>query len=424
MAQLKLIDEIGVNDTLLTLENAWRCDCRCTWCYVELNRKRKDQDRTTPDTFASTVARSFGPDYDPTNFVQYLVHNRLPINWASGVEPWQDIGQAKAILDVGERLGLSWSFQSRGLNWREVWPQVKAFARTSYICVSLSTLDPKAIKRFEPGTPPIAERIALVEAAVSAGMPVMLSVAPYHREWCGDLAAFVRDMIGRGVSCVFVDPLHLSPEQLEAATDPELGRLEESAWSEEAVREIAAARDATVEAGRSWQCIANDAWIEGVESVDPLGWTAHLPVQFGYHHHEILDTLAALEPEGGKPLLIEWPTALAIMEGAGAKAGQPFRWSVIRPAFRVFMDASPGWVARLKPSAPFREYLRFCWNRPCIRGFMWSNPFVRSAVKPDGTPWLSESGDLVLSFDPTGDHRTRQVFESLDGLDVLVAATE
>lgn len=418
---LKLIDEIGVNDTLLTLEPSYRCHCRCTWCYAELNRKAKRQDVSkVPDTFASLVARSFGPDYDPTHFVQYLIRNRYPINWAAGVEPWQDLPAARAVLDIAERLDLSFTFQSRGLNWREVWPQVKGFAHNSYLAVSIGSDDPAVIKRFEPAAPPLAERLALIEAAVDAGMPVMVHVSPYHREWCQDLAGFARDLVRRGVSCIFVDPLHLTADQLAATSDPALAALKETAWSDAAVEELRAARQATIEEGVTWDCPVHRGWLEGVQTFGDLNWH-RLPQSFPYTHYAILDELVAHEdPDSPEPLLIEWETARQIMEN-DAPINQPFRWSIIRPAFRVFIDTPPAWQSRLKPSSPLREYFRFLWNRPSQRGFLWSNPFIRSAVKPDGTPWLSDSGDLILSYDPHGDHNVRQVFESIDNCLVLVS---
>lgn len=419
MASLKLIDEIGINDTLLTLEPSYRCDCRCTWCYAELNRKAKQQDTSkVPDTFASLVSRAFGPDYDPTDFRQYALHERLPINYAAGVEPWQDLPQARAILDVGERLGLSFTFQSRGLNWREVWPQLRSFVGSSYLLVSLATDRPAIVKRYEPGTPSIEERLALIDAAVGVGMPVMVSVAPYHREWIGDLAGFAEGLARRGVGCVFCDPLHLSRDQLGAATDPDLARLIDSAWSDESIDQIAAARMACVEAGISWECTSNRAWLEGVESVGDLGWHG-LPRVFPYTHYALLDALVGADdstddPDSG-PILIEWETARAITE-AHRRIDQPFKWSVLRPAFRILQWIDVAWQERLKPTATFREYLRCLWNRPCYQGVFWSNPFIRSAVRPDGEPWRSDTGDLVLSFDPRCESgRNRQAIESLEG---------
>ena len=133
--------------------------------------------RETPDTFASLVSRSLGPDYDPTNFNQWAIRNRLPINWASGVEPFQDLEQARAVLAVADRLGLPFTFQTRGTNWRPIWDQVKPFSGNSVLMVSMPTLDDAVLKRFEPGTAKAGERLALIDAAVDAGFSVMLAIA-------------------------------------------------------------------------------------------------------------------------------------------------------------------------------------------------------------------------------------------------------
>ena len=416
MAELRLIDELGLNDTLLTLETSRRCVCHCTWCYVELNRRAANASREIPDTFSSLVTRSLGDGYDPTDFRQYAIRERLPINWASGVEPFQDLEQAKAVLDVADRLGLPFTFQTRGVNWRTIWDRVKPFASTSALMVSMPTTDDAALKRFEPGTPKSAERIALIEAAVAAGFSVMLAVAPYHREWCADLAGMVDLAIGLGVKAVFLDPIRLGAHQLAASRDPELPRLCESAWSTEAVDEIGAARDVCIERDASWECNNHQAWRNGVQGVAPYGWLASFN-RFGYHHYEVLDALAAVED--GEPILIDWQTALAIMEDRDA-IDQPFRWSQIRGAFRIFQDTPLDWQRRLKPAAPLREFLRYLWNRPATKGFMWANPFIRQATKPDGEPWLSETGDVILSFDPAfARNATRQWFDTLSGHEFL-----
>jgi DNA repair photolyase len=414
VAELRLIDEFGINDTLLTIETSKRCVCHCTWCHVELTRRANSASRDVPDTFASVVTAAFGNSYDPTDFRQYSVRNGLPINWAMGVEPWQDVVEARAILDTAERLGLRFTFQSRGVNWRSVWDQVKQFAGNSAIAISLPTDDDAWIKRFEPGTPKASERIALIEAAVDAGFAVRLAAAPYHREWCEDFPGLIRRAIGWGVKQVFVDPLRLNHEQLAASKDHELPRLCKTAWSEEAIKQIEEARDICVEAGISWECNNRQAWINGVESVDPCGY---LPRgRFGYYDMDVLDAVTSI---GDGPLLIEWDTARRIMEERGA-IDQPFRWSQFRSGFRCFMNTPLDWEAVLKPAAPFREYLRYAWNRPAVNGFVWRSPFIRSAVRPDGQPWLSPTGDLILVFDRfLGSPKTRQMIECIDDCEYL-----
>jgi len=398
LADLKLISEFGRNDTLLTIEPSYKCRCHCTWCYVELNHKAAGDNPKPGSTFESTCNRAFGPDYDPTDFHQYGLRNGLTINWAAGVEPFQDLDQAKAILDVGERLGLSFCFQTRGTNWREVWPQMKGFAGNSYLFCSYTSVDDAVLKRYEPGTPKSAEREALIRSAAEAGFPVMVGIAPYHPDWCGDLAALTEKVNQWGAKAVFVDPLHLTAKQLSAATDPDLQGLAATSWSEESIDRISEARDACVDLGMSWEMTSRNSWVNDVESVDPVSWW-HGFTKFPYVDAETTDLLAMSSESGDpKPVTCRWREVIEFIERNGAIT-QPFAFGRFRNSFMFASRLSGQWQGRLKPTATIREWLRACWNTPGTTGFMRGNPFIRQAINSDGRPIVSGDGDIVLVFD-------------------------
>lgn len=415
----RILSEIGLNDTLLLLEPSRRCVAHCTWCYVELNgraaRARGEaRPDVGPDTFTRAVNRAFGPEYDPTHFLQWGLRNKLPLAWSSGVEPWQDAAQAAATLDVADRLDLPLFVQTRGTRWREAWPRVLDRARQIALYVSMPSDDPAYVKRFEPGTPPPAERIALLEAAAEAGIPTMLAVAPYHPEWCPDPAGLVgRAIDDWGVRAVLADPLHLNPVQLAAATDPALAPLLPTAWGEQAVARLAGARAACLDRGASWHMPSWKAPIHRLESVGAFDWTDYADAMpFGYHDDAIFEVVHALvDADDAPPLLLTWPDALAILERHGA-IDQRFAWNSIGQNVRACTRLPVAWRDRLKAGATVADYLRAAWNNPVTRrcrtpsGFLWRHPFVRLPVRPDGTPWTSESGDLLAMFDPNYEPKT------------------
>jgi DNA repair photolyase len=431
---LKIINQLGLNDTLIVLEPSRKCVARCVFCYVDLNHKLaaargKPRPLEAPDSFSRHVNRAFGPDYDPTDFLQHALHERLVISWASGVEPWQDAAQARAILDVADRLDLPLFIQTRGTNWREVWPQVLARAGQIALYVSMPSPDPAYIKRYEPGTPPPSEREAMIRAAAEAGIPVMLSLAPFHPDWCADIPGYVRTAVEEwGVKGVFFDPLHLNRDQLSVAGDKTLAGLVETTWTDRGIAQLAEARALVVGRGLSWYTPTWKAPIHRLETSDPFGWLTYRNARrFGYHDEAIFEAVHPLiEADDAPPLLVTWEAALAAMEAPGAIA-QRFSWrSLGQPIIGGFTrpgkHPSGGWLERLKgpAGATVADYLRGYWNNPRAGGFFWRHAFVRLAVKPDGSPRLTPSGDALAVFDVnTGTRCFERIVDDPAALDQL-----
>lgn len=429
MAELKLLNELGVNETLLVLEPSRVCAARCVYCYVDLNRRSeraaKRRSVEDPGSFESTVERAFGPRHDPTDFAEWAVRNRLPIVYASGVEPWQDVAQARAILRVARGLGLPLFFQTKGLNWREVWDDVVPLAGNCGLYVSFPTPDDEVLARFEPGTPPASERRALVEAACDAGIPVMLAVAPFHPDWCADLPAHVASLLDLGVESVFLDTLHLSSAQAATlAGSPQRGASEAiaaagTAWGDPYIEAAAAVRELCLVAGAGFEIGDAAAPRHGLDYVAPVDRARYARATPWPYVDQAYLTPATDQfgPDPGPPILIRWRDALAAMEATvdPRRYDQPFAWGPLRNQLRQVRKLPPAWEAALKPAAPFRDYLRALWNQPA-GGPGWRHPFTRVAVRPDGTPWRDDAGDAVMLFDPDWPRSSqRRVVETLDG---------
>lgn len=412
--ELKLISELGVNDTLAVLEPAKVCVGHCTWCYAQLNRRSNGLAMRTeaPDTFRLNVNKAFGPAYDPQDLLQWGLRHKLPVTWSSGVEPWQDLAAAGAAWDVIERLDLPVFVQTRGTNWREVFPRLRAHAEQSCLYVSLPSDDPAYVKRFEPGTPQVAERLALVDAAVAAGVPTMAALAPYRPEWCADPAALVADLARRGVGGLLFDPLHLNLRQRQTCGDREAVRLAALGWDDALVAHAQAVRDAAAALGLSlWvtdrRGLQYDVGSRGAWDRVRYRDATHLR----YHDERWLELVERLATADERPLLLTWDQCLAVMEEHGT-IDQPFRWAPFRGAFLQCAKLVPQWQARLRPAAPLRDYLRAFWNTPGKRGFVWSAPFTRLAVGAGGRPLVSSTGDAVLAYDPWND--SRQAVQRVD----------
>ncbi len=436
MAELRVLNELGINETLLVLEPMRECVAKCPYCYVKLNRLARgdgtDGVGTPSDdtgSFETRVERAFGPGHDPADFEEWAIRNRLPLVFASTVEPFGDVAQARGLLRLFRRLDLPVFFQTKGVNWREVWDDVLPLAGNAGMYVSFPTDDDAVLRDFEPGTPPASERRELVAAACAAGIPVMLAVAPYHPGWCADLPGHVAGLLELGVESVFLDSLHLSPKQGEA-----LGRSRqrhaartldaaETAWGPEFIAQAHAARDLCVAAGAGFDV----ADLRGPRhSLDPVLPLAPIPYRratpWPYADSAYLRAALAQHAAGERagderPILVRWGDALACMEGqpgVDARAyDQPFTWASMRRWLLQVKKLPAQWQRVLQPAAPVREHLRALWNQP-KGGPGWRHPFTRVAVREDGSPHLDGAGNVAMVFDPYwADKRQERVVPDL-----------
>lgn len=413
MAILRLLNEFGLSDVILALEPARKCVCHCTYCFAELNSKAQAKGRTKSfedkGTFESTIEKACGPDYDPTNFLQWSVRNRLAMGYANTVEPFQDLPQATGILKTTAALKIPLFIQTKGHNFAEVWPLLKEQADNIVLFVSFPTPDDRALKRFEPGTPRAADRIRVIETAASAGIPVILALSPYHEDWCRDPGGFVRDAISWGVESVFLDRLHINRRQEDVAADRVMVEMAKRPYDDRTFEHLDAIYESIVDGGIGF--IAND-----------LGYPAHgypftqtsiCPGRsfergraWPYHHGKFLTELdlLAVSDEEDEPIVVTWTEALKAMEADGgidqADGGidQPFSRSSLRELM-VLKNLPSQWLRSIGEVAPIRDYYRALWNTPTRHSFAWMHPHARVAERPDGQPWTDENGDIVMVFD-------------------------
>lgn len=422
MAELRLLNEFGISNVILALEPGGPCACHCTYCFAELNRKagnkgkgRRDDD---PGTFESTIERAYGPNYDPTHFLQWSIRNRMTLGWSNTTEPFQDTGQAAGILKICDALGLPLFIQTKGLNFDFALPYLRSMARNVVLFVSFPTDDDRAIRRFELGCPKAAERYAVIRQAADAGITVVLALAPYHEDWCADVAAHARRGLDAGAKHVFLDRLHLNRRQRESATDSVMVGLATQEVKTKylldmvAIQDTAAERDATFYANGYFP--ATMGFPNTTESLVPPEFPAK-GRRWGYHAKRIYHGLdfdcqiESLTP----PIVVEWGEVQAAMERDGGAVSQPFSYTTMGRLLAVKTLAA-AWRSTLAPTATVATYLRAVWNSPSPSNVFWRHPHARLALRPDGTPWRSDGGDVVLLYDPqwTGPGLSRTV-ESL-----------
>lgn len=413
---------MGHSSIVLALEPANKCTAHCTFCFAELNKKsqangkqRRDED---PGTFEATIEKAFGPNYDPTNFLQYSLKNRYPLGYANTVEPWMDVLQATSIHKTCDKLNLPLFLQSRGTNFEEIWSSLRPLHDNAVLFVSFPSPDDRVIKRFEPGTPKAAQRWTMIERASNAGFHVILALAPYHEDWIADPYSFVKEAVERGVGGVFLDRLHLNRRQVEACTDPVTIALSKAEPGPKLMGHLRDIHQACADANIAFHTLNSACTELGLlntqRDLSPPN-VFKRGQDWNYSDSAFLLDLDhitfAQDPSDDGPVVVEWAQALAAMEAEG-RIDQPFSMSSMRDLMCV-KNLAPAWIRSLGKAAPIREYYRALWNSPSKTTFGWHHRYTRIATDPKGEPYRDGQANLVMLYDPNF-HGTGQTCEVAD----------
>jgi hypothetical protein len=427
VAEYSLIEEWGLNGAVTSLEPSRRCAGRCTWFYVHLNRKslvggKSFNEERSDSSFESIVERAFSPNYNPKNFLEWSLFNRIPIIYSSTVEPFQDIPQARSILSIARQLDLPLIVQTRGTNWNQVWDLIEIVKNNIEFYISFPINYDRYIKRFEPNTPLSDSRIDLICALHSIGVPVTLAVNPYHPEWTTDLIPFMERAIGWGVTDFFFDILHLNRRQKSAATDRLMVEMADRLCPIRTAEEWTKARDLCIASGvgfDSYTMLSKYNLLYTVDSESQRGLSNCK--NWNYCDNDFMKHCEYIfEEDPSTPLVITWDAALSIMEREGPVT-QSFSFHPLAKPLRRVRDLPAVWRDILKPEATIAEHMRALWNDVRLTGFVWRHPFVCMAVKPDGTPWLDDGGNVIVVFDTEWEgKRPLRMFESMDDLRFLL----
>lgn len=432
MAEFRLLNEFGSESVILALEPARKCVAHCTYCFAELNRRKQAQGRSRniedPRSFERVFERAAGPDYDPTDFLQWALKNRLPVGWANTVEPFQDVAQARAILTLCDKMNTPLFVQTKGINIDAVWDKLLPFSGNASIFVSMGSDDDRVIRRFEPGTPLSEQRWALMERAARAGFHVTLALAPYHEDWVDDPVRMIQRAASIGVQEVFFDRLHLNSRQKETATDKALIGLTDNVNVRKVLNHVIAIYATTIDLGMDWVTCRRDIirWgaVPTLPAICPDSAVSR-GRPWPYAEGRIFQPLYTIHddaPDDG-PIVVKWEHALHLMETNDA-VREPFRVSVLENLM-VVQGLPAAWKRALGRETTMPDLHRAMWNTAKAGGFVWRSPHASVAVRPGGAkePWLDEQGNIVMIFDPTRDTRKRLDFREVEDLDELRTLT-
>jgi DNA repair photolyase len=426
MAIIRALNEFVRESVVLALEPSRECVAGCTYCFARLNSKSQYAARSkslVDDTsFERTLERAWLPSHDPTHFIQWGLRNNLVLGYANTVEPFQDVDQGCSILSLCERFNIPLFIQTKGVNFFEVVGCLSPFIDNSSLFISLPSLDDRVVKRFEPGTPPIAERLRVIECLRDMGFWVIAALSPYHEDWNKDPKALVDQLADCGVNEIFLDRLHISNRQSGAAKDKTMVALAgngSSGWPPRAIDHLRIIHEA---------CLANDIhfFANGFTNTC-YGYFNTLPTispdscfsrgtPWPYHDGDVFRTLeqsfydseitpVSRSEDFSESIILTWNDIISIIHNNGF-IGQEFSYSSLMDIVPLYKKVPDIWKRAvfgadpLKGTATMAEIFRAIYNSPYRHQFIWRHPWIKLACDMKGNPILDDAGNLIGLFDP------------------------
>lgn len=449
MAILRCLNEFTRESVCMALEPARECVANCTYCFARINqmkqyanRKKSNKDNSS---FERTLEKAYSPSYDPTNFSQWALHNRLVLGWANTVEPFQDEQQAISLLTTLDKFSIPIFVQTKGVNFLQMVSYLEPFKDNSSIFVSLPSLDQRVAKRFEPGTPPVAERLKIIEMLRDLDFWVIAALSPYHEEWNEDPVKLINTLADSGVNEIFFDRLHLTQNQHKTVIELNKDTLMASmaggrgkVWPLRAFEHFRAIHQATMENDLEFFSNGFEGTCYGFYNTLPTispdscfsrgnPWPYHDGMVFRILEDTFYDedqeiTPVNRDPDFSESILIRWSDVLAIMESKGS-IDQPFSYSSLMdivPIYKRIPDTLKDKILggkHTKGVSPMKDWFACLWQSPYKHQFCWRHPWLKIACNMDGVPLLDSDGFLQGIFDPDylGSHHS--MFRKVESLD-------
>ena len=195
------------------------CSHKCAYCFANLNQPGRKVD-------AAALMR-FLQDYKNRKTLQaQLLQQGYPVVISNKVDPFaaSNYRVFLPVLEVLTALGIPVQIQTKGGQGID---QALGLLSPSVWYISISFADDSLRKKIEPGAPSLDSRLALIEKLVGLGHRVVVGINPLVPDWLPDPAPLLASLKARGVWGVWVEILHLNPDQIRNMTDRERAALTE-----------------------------------------------------------------------------------------------------------------------------------------------------------------------------------------------------
>lgn len=199
------LGDLTISAIPLEMSLNW-CSHACSMCFANIN---------TPDRKADVegITRALSTIHSRKALDAVLMSCGCPVLVSNRVDPFANSNYkiALPLFELMTQMGVPYAIQTRGGRGID---ELLSFAPPSVWYVSVNTLDEDFRKRNEPGAPTTESRFELIEKVRAKGHRVVLGLNPLVPEWCPDPAEVMRLAMKAGAEAVWIDPLHLSPRQV------------------------------------------------------------------------------------------------------------------------------------------------------------------------------------------------------------------
>ena len=197
--------------TLLHFGGNW-CSHNCQYCFANLNKP----DRASGVNDIARIYKWYDTGSSSMEFE--LMKAGHPVMMSNDSDPCSKTNWAvfSAVHDASRALGFNMSFQTRG-GMDEAEARI-VNQRPTMVYVSLTTDNEDIRKKYEPGAPSHAQRMAFIKRLKAAGHHVVIGANPLVPAWWNDLRGCFSELRDMGVAHIWHQPMHMSHLQVAAMT--------------------------------------------------------------------------------------------------------------------------------------------------------------------------------------------------------------
>lgn len=380
------------------------CQMACFFCFANLNRNAYERAGHVENQTQKHLRFLERALHDERNGVGYFLRHKYPIAFSNTTDPFQREEKryraTEAVLAWMQANDLPLMILTRGNVLYEEFGRYKPLLDPGRVAVyiSITHQDDNSRRKTEPGALEIAKRWELVKMLSDMGIPVVVALNPYLREWVPDADAYCKQAVDAGAKNILIDRLHFSDSQAKkvpAAYGQYIRKanLADAYFVQELVRwaRVGQANGIGVFAHLQW-----DAYF----GCKPDYYQGRDPDWFGGKTWAVPRTclkaiLEVSRAEGGAKVFVRWRDIVPMLEEMGVEN------DIVSPAqfIAAYTNASEEFREMrrtLGRSASMYDILRYYWNHDNGGGWLSYAPSCRFLVDDDEDRLADDDGDQVV----------------------------
>lgn len=195
------------------------CQMACFFCFANLNRNAHDRAGHVDNQTQKHLRFLENALHNERNGVGYFLRHKYPVAFSNTTDPFQREEKryraSEAVLAWMQANQIPVMVLTRGNVLHEEFERYKPLIDPGRVMVyiSITHQDDNMRRKAEPGAMGISKRWELARMLSGAGVPVMVAINPYLREWVPDPEKFCEDAIAAGARLIHVDLLHFTDAQ-------------------------------------------------------------------------------------------------------------------------------------------------------------------------------------------------------------------